>query len=258
MRERIREAPATLRVFRYRAGDDQIRTIIGPDESCLPEADLAVYAAEALAGSAFMFHTVVQRDDASADDLCFVPKGNSCDILSIHTNGRRPRQSDQRRSLVDILGNLAGAVACGSLIVLDDAELATERRAGTRLLGLGIEDTASLAQARETAGAALTDCGVHGLLRQRTVLAVSEAATNILLHGGGRGHITLRRLDDRLRFVVADQGAGLDFLNWSSVPAAASANSMGYGFKIILDYLDAVELHSGPSGTTLILDRKTD
>ena len=142
--------------------------------------------------------------------------------------------------------------------MLDDAELATERRAGTRLLGLGIEDTASLAQAREAAGAALTDCGVHGLLRQRTVLAVSEAATNILLHGGGRGHITLRRLDDRLRFVVADQGAGLDFLNWSSVPAAASANSMGYGFKIILDYLDAVGLHSGPSGTTLILDRKTD
>ena len=258
MSESAREAPATLRVFRYRAGDDQIRTIVGPAEPCLPEADLAVYAAEAVAGSAFMSHTVAQRDDASADDLCFVPRGNSCDILNIHTNGRRPRHSDQRRSLVDILGNLAGAVACGSLIVLDDAELATERCAGTRLLGLGIEDTAALAQAREAAGAALTDCGVHGLLRQRTVLAVSEAATNILLHGGGRGHITLRRLDDRLRFIVADQGAGLGFLNWSSMPAAASANSMGYGFKIILDYLDAVGLHSGPSGTTLILDRRTD
>jgi hypothetical protein len=32
---------------------------------------------------------------------------------------------------------------------------------------------------------------------------------------------------------------------------------MGYGFKIILDYLDAVGLSTGPGGTTLLLDRMT-
>jgi anti-sigma regulatory factor (Ser/Thr protein kinase) len=245
-------------VFRYQVGDDQVRTIIGPAEPRLPEADLAVYAARAVADRTFMLYTVAQHDDGFADDLCFVPKGDSCDILNIHTNGRRPLHSDQRRGLVDILGNMAGAVACGGLIVLDDTELATESGAGTRLLGLSIEDSTSLAQAREAANAALKDCGVHGLLRQRTVLAVSEAATNILLHGGGHGHVTLRRLDDRLRFVVADQGAGLNFLNWGSRLAAGSPGSMGYGFKIILDYLDAVGLNSGPSGTTLVLDRRTD
>ena len=256
--ESTREAPATLRVFRYRVGDDQIRTVIGPAEPCLPQTDLAVYAAEAVASSTFMFYTVAQHGEAFADDLCFVPKGDSCDILNIHTNGWRPRHGDQRRSLAEILGNLAGAVACGGLVVLDTAELETESTAGTRLHGLGIEDSTSLALVREAANTALRDHGVHGLLRQRTVLAVSEAATNILLHGGGRGHITLRRLDDRLRFVVTDQGGGLDFLNWSSRLAADSPTSMGYGFKIILDYLDAVGLYSSPSGTTLVLDRRTD
>ena len=33
---------------------------------------------------------------------------------------------------------------------------------------------------------------------------------------------------------------------------------MGYGFKIILDHLDAVGLHTGESGTTLLLDRMTN
>jgi hypothetical protein len=33
---------------------------------------------------------------------------------------------------------------------------------------------------------------------------------------------------------------------------------MGYGFKIIVDNLDGVGLHTGDGGTTLILDRKTD
>jgi anti-sigma regulatory factor (Ser/Thr protein kinase) len=258
MGESTRERPATLRVFRYRVGDDQIQTVIGPADLGLPQADLPAYAMEALTSSTFMFSTVAQQDDAFTDDLCFVPRGDFCDILSIHTDGRIPRHGDQRRSLVDILGTLAGAVACGSLLALDRSELETEETAGTRLLGLSIKDSAALAVAREAADAALKDHGVHGLLRQRTVLAISEATTNILLHGGGHGHLTLRRLDDRLRFVVADQGTGLNFLNWNGRPTATSPNSMGYGFKIILDYLDAVGLHSGPSGTTLILDRKTD
>ena len=30
---------------------------------------------------------------------------------------------------------------------------------------------------------------------------------------------------------------------------------MGYGYKIILDHIDRVCLHTGPSGTTLILDQ---
>jgi len=58
--------------------------------------------------------------------------------------------------------------------------------------------------------------------------------------------------------VVADDGPGLSFLNWIKPPTANGQASMWYGFKIILDYLDAVGLHTGPAGTTLLLDRKTD
>jgi anti-sigma regulatory factor (Ser/Thr protein kinase) len=80
----------------------------------------------------------------------------------------------------------------------------------------------------------------------------------MLLHGGGQGSMTLRRLDDRLRVVVADDGPGMNFLNWMGPPTKKGQASMGYGFQIILDYLDAVGLRTGQTGTTLLLDRKTD
>ena len=99
---------------------------------------------------------------------------------------------------------------------------------------------------------------VDGLTRQRTILCISEAVANMLLHGGGQGSMTLRRLDDRLRVVVADDGPGMNFLNWMGPPTKKGQASMGYGFQIILDYLDAVGLRTGRTGTTLLLDRKTD
>ena len=50
----------------------------------------------------------------------------------------------------------------------------------------------------------------------------------------------MRRLGDRLRFIVADEGPGLSFINWIEPPSKGGQASMGYGYKIILDYLDAV------------------
>ena len=122
----------------------------------------------------------------------------------------------------------------------------------------GLRRRASLAAAREAVDAVLQESDIDDLTRQRTVLCISEAVTNMLLHGGGSGSMTLRRLDDRLRVVVADEGPGMNFLNWIEPPTKKGQASMGYGFKIILDYLDAVGLRTGRTGTTLVLDRKTD
>ena len=121
-----------------------------------------------------------------------------------------------------------------------------------------ITDTAELQRARESVDEVLQQAGVDDINRQRTILCISEAVTNMLLHGGGHGDMVVRRLPDRLRVVVADEGPGLNFLNWIEPPSKGGQASMGYGYKIILDYLDAVALHTGPEGTTLLLDRMTN
>ena len=205
-----------------------------------------------------MCYAVSQSDYFVADELCFVPQGDRCEILSIRANGWQRHHGDNRRSLVEILNNLAAEVACGKLRILDETELQQETRAGRQLLRFAIDDSASLAMARDAVDAVLQESAIDDVTRQRTILCISEAVTNTLLHGGGQGSMTLRRLDDRLRVVVADQGAVINFLNWIDPPTKKGQASMGYGFKIILDYLDAVGLRTGQTGTTLLLDRKTD
>lgn len=251
-------APASLQVYRYRAGADRVEAVIGTLEPGLPQEDLVAHAAEALERDTFMCYAVSQPDDFVADELCFVPQGDRCDILSIRTNGWERHHGDHRRSLVEILNNLAAAVACGKLRILDTAEVTDVVVEGSEMLGYEIKSTADLQRARESVDHVLQQAGIDDINRQRTILCISEAVTNMLLHGGGHGSMAVRRLGDRLRFVVADEGPGLSFLNWIEPPAKGGQASMGYGYKIILDYLDAVALHTGPGGTTLLLDRLTN
>ncbi|HTX69383.1 MAG TPA: ATP-binding protein [Thermoleophilia bacterium] len=258
MADETSETPASLQVYRYRAGADGVEAVIGTLEPELPQEDLVAHADEALRRETFMCYAVSQPDDFVADELCFVPQGDRCDILSIRTNGWQRHHGDHRRSLVEILNNLAAAVACGKLRILDRDELVAERRRGRVVGRFGIADTADLQRARESVDVVLQQAGIDDINRQRTILCISEAVTNMLLHGGGHGDMVVRRLPDRLRFVVADEGPGLSFLNWIEPPSTGGQASMGYGYKIILDYLDAVALNTGPQGTTLLLDRMTN
>ena len=248
-------APASLQVYRYTAGADRVEAVIGTLEPDLPQEDLVAHASEALERETFMCYAVSQPDDFVADELCFVPQGDVCDILSIRTNGWERHHGDHRRSLVEILNNLAAAVACGKLRILDPHQLASDVELGRPVVDFEMADTTELQRAREAVDDVLQQAGLDDINRQRTILCISEAVTNMLLHGGGRGRMTVRRLTDRLRFIVADKGPGLSFLNWIEPPSKGGQASMGYGYKIILDYLDAVALHTGPGGTTLLLDR---
>lgn len=258
MAEETTATPVSLQVYRYRAGTGRVEALIGTLDPELPEEDLVAHADEALSRETFMCYAVSQPDDFVADELCFVPQGDRCDILNIRTNGWERHHGDHRRSLVEILNNIAAAVACSRLRILDGEEVARESAEGLPVVDFEIADTPDLQRARESVDEVLQQAGIDDINRQRTILCISEAVTNMLLHGGGRGDMTVRRLPDRVRFVVADRGPGLNFLNWLEPPSQSGQASMGYGYKIILDYLDAVALHTGPGGTTLLLDRTTN
>ena len=176
----------------------------------------------------------------------------------MRTSGWTRHHGDHRRSLMEILNTLAAAVACGRLRILDRRERDEEVRAGELVSRLEIGDAAGPAAARVHVDEVLSRSGASTAVRQKTVLCISEAVTNMLLHGGGGGTVTLRRLPGRLRVIVADSGPGLNFLNWIEPPTVDGQASMGYGFKIILEHLDAVGLHTGQTGTTVLLDRVID
>ena len=245
--------PATLRVFRYDATRFTLRPIIGDAVMPLPEAELTKLARDAIAQRTFVVQAVPGSNEA--DELCFVPTDERCEILAIHSNGWRRHHGDHRRSLVLILSDLAAAVACSRLRLLDGDELRAELERGTPSLACSVGDAATLAAARTRLTEALIGMGFDPFRCEQTVLCASEAATNALVHGGGAGTVTLTRLEDCARVVVSDRGSGLNFFNWLEAPSTGAQASMGYGYKIILDHVDRVCLHTGPQGTTLVLDQ---
>jgi anti-sigma regulatory factor (Ser/Thr protein kinase) len=254
MSTRSEETPATLQVMRYDARRGTLSVIVG-DPTDIPREILARRAVEAMRARSFICHTT--DDDAllGADEICFIPRADRCEIVSIHTNGWRRHHGDHRRSLVEILNDLAAAVARGTLSFLDGEEIAALAAEGDELFACAIDGSASLKQARAAVARVLEQHGVGQDTRRRMELCVSEATTNMLVHGGGGGTMRLRLVGARLRAVVADRGPGLNFMNWTEKAGGVYQPSMGYGYKIILDNLERVYLHTGSEGTTLVLDR---
>ena len=243
---------ASLRVFRYQTNGGGLRPIVGEGDLPLPEPELIRLAQDAISQRAFVAHAASEEDGS---ELCFVPQDERCEVLSIKARVWRRHHGDHRRSLMEILNDLAAALACGRLRFLDDAELAAELPCGDELLTVEVTDSATLAATRGEIARLLDEAGFSSARRDQTVLCVSEAATNALVHGGGRGRLSMRFARGGMRFVIADDGPGLSFLNWIEITGRGQA-SMGYGYHIILDNIDDVGLHTCSSGTTLILDQQ--
>ena len=240
--------------MRYDARRGTLTVVVG-DSANVPREILAQRAAEAMRAHSFICYTADDDEFLGADEICFIPHADRCEIVSIHTNGWRRHHGDHRRSLVEILNDLAAALARGTLSFLDDGELAEVAAEGHEIFACTVNDSPSLAQARAGVAKTLNDLHVSSEARRRLELCVSEATTNMLVHGGGGGTMRLLLVGDRLRAVVADRGPGLNFLNWTDEDGGLNQPSMGYGFKIILDNIERVCLHTGDEGTTLILDR---
>lgn len=98
----------------------------------------------------------------------------------------------------------------------------------------------------------------YGMTEQRAedfVLCVGEASTNAIKHADG-GEVALIYRGDRIYVHIADKGPGIDALTLPRVTLEkgySSGKSLGMGYSIILDLSDEVFLHTGPTGTTVVI-----
>lgn len=152
------------------------------------------------------------------------------------------------------------AITNGKLSLVDRSEL-TEICADTTLLGeLLIRDKEDIQNARKLTEKVLAEQGFADERIFDIATCVSEAATNTLLHGkGGRMSISTTSAERPagVRIMLEDGGPGINF---SELPHAilkrgySSAVSMGLGYTLILDMMDAVYLATDAQGTALIME----
>lgn len=114
-----------------------------------------------------------------------------------------------------------------------------------------------LPELRRLASAAAAEAGLPDDRRGDLLTAVSEAAMNAIVHGGGGiADVSFSRAGT-VQARIEDRGTGITMAN---LPQAALARgfstkeSLGHGFKMMLIAADRVYMLTGGTGTTLVIE----
>jgi PAS domain S-box-containing protein len=145
----------------------------------------------------------------------------------------------------------------GGKFELGDPEDAEGWVRGAELeIDLGGIDRLSEAR-RQVASYALAQ-GLYPSAASDLEIAVGEALGNALKHAGG-GSVKAGKTDDSVWVAVRDHGTGIDTFALPKValmPGFTTMASMGLGYTLILEVSDHVKIATGPSGTTVVLEKR--
>ncbi|MFC0033948.1 ATP-binding protein [Micromonospora chaiyaphumensis] len=107
--------------------------------------------------------------------------------------------------------------------------------------------SATITELRHAVTAAVAAAGLAGARAEDFVLAVHELVTNAVRHGGGTGHLHLRRQGDLLTCDVVDHGPGVEAPPIRQVAGDAAG---GRGLWLADHLADSLSLHRRADGTT--------
>ncbi len=148
------------------------------------------------------------------------------------------------------------SVTGGKLGICDESDVAYYLEHAD--FSLSLPDSSHLSSARHSLSKYCLDAGILPIDTEDYVLAVGEALTNALKHGGS-GEVHGGRNEVNLWMAVTDHGVGIESL---ILPRAllmkgfSTAPSLGIGYTIMLDSCDQLLLQTGPSGTTVVLIKR--
>ena len=123
-----------------------------------------------------------------------------------------------------------------------------------RVLMTGAFTPGQLAAVRERVAGYATSAGLTGDSRSDFVVAVNEALTNVVRHGGGSGTLRLWR-DGELVCEICDDGPGFDATPWSTdgtvPPRPVASGNGGMGLWLVRRLSPGSKISSGPNGTRI-------
>lgn len=148
-------------------------------------------------------------------------------------------------------------VTGGAFLLISEEEYEAKYGGEKPLLELPIRQKEDVSRIRHAVDAFLQKsfANWNGSTRQRALLALSEAVTNVVKHTPG-GWMELYVEDEVPRFHIIDRGEGLplsDFPYLFFVKGYTTSQSLGAGFSVLMQCAGKIELCTSKRGTKIVL-----
>ncbi len=189
-------------------------------------------------------------------DAYFIPVNDQSCIIAVFdmTDVLKTEQEREEREL-KIYRDVILAVTQGKLLLTIGQEIQSYIDTDSIHSEMRLLEPQDVARARTMVRGVLETVPLQGPRKAQMVLCVSEAATNVIKHVG-EGKIVVCLLENSIRIIIQDNGPGIDISQLPQVTLRKGYStklSLGYGFTIMLDYLDQL-IMSTKGGTTLVLE----
>lgn len=166
------------------------------------------------------------------------------------TRQLREKDKDILRAYVDVFSAVTG----GRLIIMkmEEVKAALGKPLSEERTISAYEDLSCVRE--ELAG--IVEREFPFLNLDQLTVAVCEAATNAVKHGGG-GRVRIFGQDSTIQIAISDSGPGINF---SVLPKAtlttgfSTTKTLGLGFSVMLEFCDRVLLSTEPGNTTIVLE----
>lgn len=182
----------------------------------------------------------------------------TCGVALIDVTAVIMEERKRKRREWEMYRDLLGVVTRNKLLLLNDEELFVLLREGRKLLSQNLGEPEDLASLRKAFRKALEPMNLPDKRLLQYLVAVNEAASNMIKHGNG-GSILLYAATDwsKCRAVIHDDGQGIvleDLPRATLLQGYSTQHSLGVGFHVMLQYCDRLYLGSSHAGTKLILE----
>lgn len=225
----------------------------------VPEPVLAYLADFLKAGSQLTLpqkEFIIDKPAARIFQAYFVPVSIDSCLVTVFdmTEVLKTEKEREERELM-IYRDVISAVTQGKLLLASDDEIQKQIDEVPAHCELRLTDPQDVSRARAMVKGIIEPLPLSSRRKSQLVLCVSEAATNVVKHVG-EGKVSVFILGDAVRVLIQDNGPGIDIAQLPQVTLRKGYStklSLGYGFTIMLDFLDRLVM-STQEGTTLILE----
>ena len=124
-------------------------------------------------------------------------------------------------------------------------------------IAINVREEGEVGTARRRAQQMATNVGFDANQIGQLAIIVSEAATNLVKHGGG-GEVLLRELSNGLEIIAIDKGRGMRDVSAALSDGYSTSGTAGNGLGAIRRLSSLFDIYSQREGGTVILSSLSD